>query len=132
MQLVSMRFDRFSLDPSNRLLLCDGVPVELSGRYLDALTLLTAEAGRLVSKDRFLDEVRLAPSRGGVMLRTGLGAVGLVGSSVAIFSNLVFTLLISANAILDREKKINFFIFSKCPKYPIQVLKYICGMHIFG
>lgn len=57
MQLVSMRFDRFSLDPSNRLLLCDGVPVELSGRYLDALTLLTAEAGRLVSKDRFLDEV---------------------------------------------------------------------------
>jgi DNA-binding winged helix-turn-helix (wHTH) protein len=53
----SFRFDRFVLDPSDRRLLCDGAPVELNGRYLDALMLLIAEAGRLVSKDRFHDEV---------------------------------------------------------------------------
>ncbi len=34
-----------------------GAPVELSGRYLDALTLLVQEAGKLVSKDRFMQEV---------------------------------------------------------------------------
>jgi hypothetical protein len=33
------------------------VPVELSSRYLDALGLLVSEAGRLVTKERFLDEV---------------------------------------------------------------------------
>jgi len=31
--------------------------VELNARYLDALSLLVSEAGRLVTKDRFLDEV---------------------------------------------------------------------------
>ncbi len=50
-------FDRFMLDRQNRLLLCDGVPVELSGRYLDALMLLAGEPGQLVTKDRFMDEV---------------------------------------------------------------------------
>ncbi len=54
---VSIAFDRFVLNRENRLLLCDGVPVELSGRYLDALALLAGEPGRLVSKDRFMDEV---------------------------------------------------------------------------
>ena len=34
-----------------------GEPVELNGRYFDALALLVGEAGKLVSKDRFLDEV---------------------------------------------------------------------------
>jgi DNA-binding winged helix-turn-helix (wHTH) protein len=53
----SFRFDRFVLDPADRRLLCDDAPVELNGRYLDALTLLVADAGRLVSKDRFHDEV---------------------------------------------------------------------------
>ena len=53
----SFRFDRFVLDPADRRLLCDDAPVELNGRYLDALALLVAEAGRLVSKDRFHDEV---------------------------------------------------------------------------
>ena len=33
------------------------MPVELNARYLDALALLVREQGRLVSKDRFLDEV---------------------------------------------------------------------------
>lgn len=51
------RFDDFVLDPTDRRLSRDGVTVELSGRYLDALILLTAEPNRLVSKDRFMAEV---------------------------------------------------------------------------
>lgn len=57
MNSASVRFGRFVLDRQNRLLLCDGAPIELSGRYLDALALLVSESGRLVSKDRFMDEV---------------------------------------------------------------------------
>jgi DNA-binding winged helix-turn-helix (wHTH) protein len=53
----SFRFDRFVLDPVDRRLTRDGAPVELNARYLDALALLVAEAGRLVSKERFHDEV---------------------------------------------------------------------------
>ncbi|HYE44918.1 MAG TPA: transcriptional regulator [Caulobacter sp.] len=53
----AFRFDRFRLDPRDRLLTLDGAPVELNARYLDALALLVAEQGRLVSKDRFLEEV---------------------------------------------------------------------------
>jgi DNA-binding winged helix-turn-helix (wHTH) protein len=53
----NFRFDRFHLDPKERQLLDDGEPVELNSRYLDALALLVREQGRLVSKDRFLDEV---------------------------------------------------------------------------
>src|SRR5215208_541599 len=53
----SFRFDRFCLDPADRQLRRDGEPVELSTRYLDALTLMVREAGKLVSKDRFMDEV---------------------------------------------------------------------------
>jgi DNA-binding winged helix-turn-helix (wHTH) protein len=45
------------LDPADRRLMRDGEPVELSSRYLDALTLLLRECGKLVSKDRFMDEV---------------------------------------------------------------------------
>jgi DNA-binding winged helix-turn-helix (wHTH) protein len=51
------RFDCFALDPGNRELRRDGAPVELNTRYFDALVLLVAEAGRLVTKDRFLGEV---------------------------------------------------------------------------
>ena len=53
----SFRFDRFQLDPAERQLRQDGEPVEINGRYLDALTLLVREQGKLVTKDRFLDEV---------------------------------------------------------------------------
>ncbi len=53
----SFRFDRFQLEPAERRLSQDGEPVEINGRYLDALTLLVREQGKLVSKDRFLDEV---------------------------------------------------------------------------
>jgi len=53
----SFRFERFVLDPDDRRLRRDDVPVELNARYLDALALLVREGGKLVSKDRFLDEV---------------------------------------------------------------------------
>ncbi|MDC7684192.1 transcriptional regulator [Asticcacaulis sp. BYS171W] len=53
----SYHFDRFVLDARDRRLLRDGVAVEVSARYLDALILLVSEPGTLVSKDRFLDEV---------------------------------------------------------------------------
>jgi len=52
-----LRFERFELDPSNRRLSRDGVPIELSARYLDALILLAREQGRLITKDRFHEEV---------------------------------------------------------------------------
>ena len=57
MASASFRFEGFELDPGNRRLSRDGAPVELNARYLDALVLLAGEQGRLVSKDRFLDEV---------------------------------------------------------------------------
>src|SRR3954463_2453036 len=57
MESGGFRFERFSLDPRDRRLTRDGQPVELSARYLDALALLVREAGKLVSKDRFMDEV---------------------------------------------------------------------------
>jgi DNA-binding winged helix-turn-helix (wHTH) protein len=53
----SFRFERFLLDPGERQLRRDGAPVELNGRYLDALALLVRERGKLVTKDRFLEEV---------------------------------------------------------------------------
>jgi len=53
----SFRFDRFTLDVDDRRLRRDGEPVELSGRYFDALALLVQEAGTLVTKDRFMSEV---------------------------------------------------------------------------
>jgi DNA-binding winged helix-turn-helix (wHTH) protein len=51
------RFDRFVLDQGDRQLTRDGQPVELNARYLDALALMVRDAGKMVSKDRFLDEV---------------------------------------------------------------------------
>ena len=51
------RFENFVVDPVDRRLLADGAPVELNARYLDALILLLRDAGRLVSKDRFMAEV---------------------------------------------------------------------------
>lgn len=53
----TLRFEGFELDPRDRRLIRDGVPVELSARYLDALVLLAGEPGRLVTKERFHQEV---------------------------------------------------------------------------
>jgi DNA-binding winged helix-turn-helix (wHTH) protein len=51
------RFDRFSLDCTQRRLTDGGTPVELNSRYFDALALLVSDPGTLVSKDRFMSEV---------------------------------------------------------------------------
>jgi DNA-binding winged helix-turn-helix (wHTH) protein len=53
----SFRFHGFALDPSNRRLKRGNEPLELNARYFDALALLVREQGKLVSKDRFLEEV---------------------------------------------------------------------------
>lgn len=53
----AFRFDRFCLDLQDRQLTLDDLPVELNSRYLDALGLLVREHGKLVSKERFLEEV---------------------------------------------------------------------------
>jgi DNA-binding winged helix-turn-helix (wHTH) protein len=53
----SFVFEQFVLDPADRQLKFGGDAVELNGRYFDALALLVREQGRLVSKERFLDEV---------------------------------------------------------------------------
>lgn len=50
-------FERFILDSDDRQLRRGSDAVELNGRYFDALALLVREHGKLVSKDRFLDEV---------------------------------------------------------------------------
>ena len=57
MKSGSFRFDRFTLDVSERMLRRDGAALDVSNRYFDALALLVSEAGGLVSKDRFMDEV---------------------------------------------------------------------------
>lgn len=57
MTVGRFRFDRFFLDAEDRSLSDGGRPVELSSRYFDALVLLVAEQGRLVAKDRFMEEV---------------------------------------------------------------------------
>jgi DNA-binding winged helix-turn-helix (wHTH) protein len=54
---AAYRFGPFCLDPADRRLTREGIAVEVSARYLDALILLVAEGGRLVTKDRFMDEV---------------------------------------------------------------------------
>jgi DNA-binding winged helix-turn-helix (wHTH) protein len=54
---ASFVFEGFVLDTQERRLLADDQAVELNGRYLDALALMVGEPGKLVSKDRFLDEV---------------------------------------------------------------------------
>jgi len=53
----SFAFEQFVLDTGDRRLKEDNRPVELNGRYFDALALLIRERGKLVSKDRFLSEV---------------------------------------------------------------------------
>ncbi|WP_344707276.1 transcriptional regulator [Sphingomonas swuensis] len=53
----ALTFGPWRIEPAERRLSRDGEAVELSGRYLDALLLLARNAGKLVSKDRFMDEV---------------------------------------------------------------------------
>jgi DNA-binding winged helix-turn-helix (wHTH) protein len=53
----SFRFEDFTFDPGERVLTRGSERLELPGRYLDALALLLRERGRLVTKDRFMEEV---------------------------------------------------------------------------
>lgn len=57
MKTGSFRFGSFTVDVEQRQLRRDGVLIDVSNRYFDALILLVGEAGGLVSKDRFMDEV---------------------------------------------------------------------------
>src|SRR3954466_2318108 len=57
MTLGSFRFRDFRFDPDERLLTRGAERLDLNSRYLDALALLLRERGRLVTKDRFMDEV---------------------------------------------------------------------------
>jgi DNA-binding winged helix-turn-helix (wHTH) protein len=47
-------FGPFELDMRSRRLLCDGVPVSLSGRNLDLLHMLVSRAGEVLSKDQLI------------------------------------------------------------------------------
>ena len=51
------RFEEYLLDVRDRRLTKSGEPLELSGRYFDVLCLLVSNAGELVTKERFMDEV---------------------------------------------------------------------------
>jgi DNA-binding winged helix-turn-helix (wHTH) protein len=53
----SFAFESFVLDPDDRQLRRGSDRIELNGRYFDALALLVSEQGKLVSKDRFLEQV---------------------------------------------------------------------------
>src|SRR5262245_45205210 len=57
MAIRRYQFDRFSLDPNERRLFAEELPVELNSRYFDALLLLLQNPGMLLSKERFLQEV---------------------------------------------------------------------------
>ncbi|WP_165842838.1 winged helix-turn-helix domain-containing protein [Phenylobacterium deserti] len=54
---MTYRFEDFVLDPEQRQLRRGDTVVPISPRYFDALHLLVAEAGQLVTKDRLLSEV---------------------------------------------------------------------------
>lgn len=54
---AQFKFDRFIVDGSQRQLKCDGAPVEVNSRYLDALLLMVRNPGELITRDRFLDDV---------------------------------------------------------------------------
>jgi len=51
------RFDRFVLDPVERLLSCDGAPVSLTPKAFDTLICLVRNQGRMVTKDELLRQV---------------------------------------------------------------------------
>lgn len=56
-QSRTLRFDVFELDCDNRQLRKHGIVIELGSRYFDALALLVARRGELVTKHAFMDGV---------------------------------------------------------------------------
>lgn len=53
----SFAFAQFVLDTADRRVVAPTGPVDINGRYFDALALLVANEGKLVSKEQFLGEV---------------------------------------------------------------------------
>src|SRR5215469_10312601 len=51
------QFDRFVLDPVERLLSCGGIPVSLTPKAFDTLICLVRNQGRMVTKDELLRQV---------------------------------------------------------------------------
>ncbi|WP_092942609.1 winged helix-turn-helix domain-containing protein [Roseateles sp. YR242] len=51
------RFDGFVLDMASRVLLAEGVPVQLSGRQIDLLGALVSQRGAVVSKSELLNRI---------------------------------------------------------------------------
>src|SRR5215468_8713268 len=51
------RFDRFVLDPAERILSCAGTPVSLTPKAFDTLFCLVRNQGRVVTKDELLRQV---------------------------------------------------------------------------
>lgn len=51
------RFDRFVLDPAERILSCDGIPLALTPKAFDILLCLVRNQGRMVTKDELLRQV---------------------------------------------------------------------------
>ena len=52
-----LTFDRFELDPANRVLLRDGTEVSLTAKAFDVLTVFAANPNRLLSKDDLIEIV---------------------------------------------------------------------------
>jgi DNA-binding winged helix-turn-helix (wHTH) protein/tetratricopeptide (TPR) repeat protein len=51
------RFDRFVLDPVERILLCEGTPVSLTPKAFDTLVCLVRNQGSMVTKDELLRRI---------------------------------------------------------------------------
>jgi predicted ATPase/DNA-binding winged helix-turn-helix (wHTH) protein len=56
-EATAYRFGRYSLEPGEHRLLCDGKPLALGARGFDLLVALVARAGRLVTKNELLELV---------------------------------------------------------------------------
>ena len=50
-------FDSFEIDPANRILLCEGEAVRLTGKAFDILHFLVENPGRLLEKNEFLERL---------------------------------------------------------------------------
>ena len=65
----------------------DDRPVDLNGRYFDALALLIRERGKLVTKDRFLSEVwQGVPVTDEAALDSETETAGAAGALVSTFA----------------------------------------------
>src|SRR5215813_3900316 len=54
---TSYSFDRFTVDPNRRLLLCEGKPVQLTSKAFDLLLALVESEGRELTKDELMGRV---------------------------------------------------------------------------